>query len=331
MIALRPLGLGELIDRAIGFWRSHWRLLFKLVIGFQLVEHIAIVGAQGLGRWLFPLARDPAAIRDVPQQAGPQALGLVALLTFGVLLSLAVAQVAGVALSWFAWSRVTGRGEPTAGDAFRHAASRLGSTLGAWALSLGWTALVSVPLLLPSLVLAVLAAIMVSSDGKAGAVVLAGLAGVAAVLGLIVLVLWFVIRFMLVSQIIAVESKRAWETFRRADALSSGRLARGALGLVKVRLTVLITVLSAVLIIVSLVTSLPLLIAGGVYGASFQPGNTVEDVVPAVVLMPIQLAQTLLGALISPLYVMFQLYFYVDMRVRREGLDLELALGATPP
>ena len=33
-----------------------------------------------------------------------------------------------------------------------------------------------------------------------------------------------------------------------------------------------------------------------------------------------------LGAVLSPLYIVFQTFFYTDMRVRREGLDLELAL-----
>jgi hypothetical protein len=44
--------------------------------------------------------------------------------------------------------------------------------------------------------------------------------------------------------------------------------------------------------------------------------------------VPAQLLQVIAGAAISPLYVVFQVIFYVDMRVRREGLDLELSTKA---
>lgn len=324
---LRPLGLGELLDRSIVFWRAHWKPLFLLTLGFQLAENILVVGGQNLSKWVFPLARDMAAVQRVPAEAMRDVIGNLALLTVAVLGALLISQVAGVALSWFAWERMLGRGQPSRGDAFRHAAARLGPTVGAWLLSLGWTAVVSVPLLLPSIVLGGLTAIAGSGDSRAGVLLLGGLALAAAALGTLVLVLWFVIRFMLLSQIIAIESLGAWAAFRRANALSSGRIAQGVLGLVKVRLTVLITVVGAVLTIVSLVSLIPSLIAGGIWGAGFQPGRMVEDVVPAAVLLPIQLGQTVLSALVAPVYVMFQTWFYADMRVRREGLDLELALG----
>jgi hypothetical protein len=73
---------------------------------------------------------------------------------------------------------------------------------------------------------------------------------------------------------------------------------------------------------------MPTLIVGALYGAGFTAGNTLTDVVPLALLVPLQLLQTVLGALVAPLYVVFQTFFYVDMRVRREGLDLELALAA---
>ena len=129
-------------------------------------------------------------------------------------------------------------------------------------------------------------------------------------------------------QVIATEPVRAFGAFKRADALSSGRVMQGIEGLVKVRLTVLVTVIGGVLLIVSIVASLPTLIAGAASGASFEPGHTLTDVLPLAILVPLQLVQTVLGALVAPLYVVFQTFFYVDMRVRREALDLELALTA---
>jgi hypothetical protein len=249
-------------------------------------------------------------------------------MSVAVLASLFVAQVAGVATTHFSFSRLTGSGAPSAGDSFRHAAARLGATTGAFVLSLAWSTLVALLLLVPGLGLGALAAYF-GADGQRGPALVFGVLGaITAGLGALVLVLWFIIRFILVSQVIAAEPVRAFGAFKRADALSSGRVESGFGGLVKVRLTVLVTIIGAVLVIVSLVASMPTLIVGALYGAGFTAGNTLTDVVPLALLVPLQLLQTVLGALVAPLYVVFQTFFYVDMRVRREGLDLELALTA---
>jgi hypothetical protein len=64
------------------------------------------------------------------------------------------------------------------------------------------------------------------------------------------------------------------------------------------------------------------------YGATFEPGRTVNELAPPGLLVPLELAESALGAVFAPLYVVFQVFFYVDMRVRREGLDLALKLAA---
>ncbi len=328
MNLLRPSGLGELLDEAVGFWRANWKPLFRLMVGFQLVEYLAIALTQSLSRWLFPLARDPSALQSEPARALPHLLGSMALLSVAVLLSLLVAQIAGVATTWYSYSRVLGTGQPTPGDAFRHAAARLGTTVGTFALSMLWSAVVMVLLLLPGALLGLAGGVLATRDSRTAGVVLLVLAAILLAVGLVVLVLWFIIRFILVSQIIAVEALGVKDTFRRANALSSGRVTAGVMGLVKLRLTVLVTVIGGILLVVSMVTSLPLLLTGAAFGAGFTPGKAIDDVVPVLLLMPLQLVQTLLGALVAPLYVIFQTFFYADMRMRREALDLELALGA---
>lgn len=328
---LRPLALGELLDRSVSFWRSHWKPLFKLVIGFQLVTFVVVASAQGLTRKLFPLANDPAALSRTPDLALPHLFGSIGLLLAASLIALYLSQLSGVATTWFSWSRVTGRGEPTPGDAFAHAAARLGVTTGAFLASIGWSLVVMVVLLLPGVAFSALTGYFAAKDSTAAAVLFGVLAGVSIVAGTVALMLWFIIRFILISQIIAVESPSALTAFRRADALSSGRVMPGVMGLVKMRLTVLVTVIGAILIVVSLVSSIPLLVVGAIFGANFSPGHTVNDVVPTVVLVPVQLVQTFLGALAAPLFSVFQTWFYVDMRARREGLDLELALEGRAP
>ncbi len=327
MNPLRPLGLGELIDRSVNFWRANWKPLFQLMLGFQLVEGTLLALTQGLVRVLFPLARDPDALNHRPTEALPHLMGTLGLFSVAVLGALLVAQVAGVAATHFSFTRLTSRGQPNGADAFRHAAARLGTTTLTFLLSMGWSFVVMIVLMLPAAGLGFGAAALGIADQRGAAIAVGVLAALALILGTIVLVLWFAIRFILVSQIIAIEPLGALATFRRANALSSGRIAEGLVGLVKVRLTILVTIVGLVLLIMSTVASLPTLIAAAAFGANLTPGHTLNDVVPLWVLLPLQLLQSVLGAVLAPLYVVFQTFFYTDMRVRREGLDLELALG----
>lgn len=333
MTPLRPLGLGELLDRAVNFWRANWRPLFVLMLVFQVAELIVIKLAQGATRHFFPLmsGADVMAIsRSDPALVLPQAGGAFALMVSGLLVAMLLSQFEGVAVSHYGWRRLTHSGAPSAADAFRYAATKLWPSLGAFALSLGWSLIVMLLFLLPAAALGGGALWLVTHEAEAAGSLLGLFALLALALGVVVLVLWFVIRFVLISQILAVEDVSAWRAFRRADVLSSGRVVAGFMGLVKVRLTVLITVMGGVLLLLGAVSSVPTFVAGAVYGASLTPGHSVYDVVPALVLVPIEVAQTVIGSIFAPLYVVFQLFFYADMRMRREGLDLELQLGALP-
>ncbi|MGV3623755.1 MAG: hypothetical protein ACO1OB_23255 [Archangium sp.] len=333
MNRLRPLAMGELLDRSVTFWRAHWKPLFWLMVGFQLVELIALKLMQvGLKQW-FPAITGPDALnlaRKAPEQLLPQALGAAGLMLAIGFFILFVSEISGVAASHYGWQRVIGAGAPSAGDAFRHAAQRLWPTLGAFTLSIAWSAVMLVVFLIPSVALGGAAAWFLTHDQPSPATLFLVLAAIAFVLGTIVLVLWFIMRFVLLGQILAIEDVGAWRAFRRADALSSGRVLAGVMGLVKVRLTVLITVMGGVLLLMSTVATIPTLVVGMIYGAGFTPGHTLDDVVPALVLVPLEIVQTILGSVVAPLYIAFQLFFYADMRMRREGLDLELSLGGKP-
>ncbi len=328
-VLLRPFNLGELLDRAVNFWRAHWRALFTLMVVFELVQLTVMKLAQAAIRTFFPLLSSAELLslaEKDPATALPQALGAFAVLMLTVAVVLVVAQVSGVTLSHFGWHRLLGAGALSAADSLRHTAARLPQTLSATALSIAWSLVVMVLLLLPAVGLAAGAGFALAGDSRELAAVLSALAAVALFGGLLVLLLWFILRFVLLSAVLAVEDVSGWRAFRRADTLSSGRVGPGLSGIVKARLTLLVTVMSGVLVIISTVTAVPMVVAGMVYGAGFLPGNTVNDVVPAFVLVPIEVFQTVLGSVVAPLYVVFQLFFYADMRMRREGLDLELKL-----
>lgn len=326
-ITLRPWGLGELLDRAVNFWRKHWRPLFVLVLGFRLVELTPMMIGQIIIRTYFPLARDPQAMKDAPLEALPQLLGSMGVLLTAMAVMLLVAHVTSVAVTHFAWGRLVGLDAPQPADAFRHCAQRLGPTVGSFLLSLGWGVGVFLLLSIPAAFTG-WAAWSSVGDGRQG-VAIGLLVASFLLLGLaaVVTALWFTLRFVLLTQILSIEPVGAWEAFRRSGQLSSGRIGPGPGGLVKVRLMVLITVVGGLLLILGAVTSIPVLIAGAIF-RSDSPG--LLDHVPLTVLIPLQFLEGVVGALFAPLGIVFQLFFYGDMRMRREGLDLELTLDRLP-
>jgi hypothetical protein len=149
-------------------------------------------------------------------------------------------------------------------------------------------------------------------------------------MGMLVALLWFIIRVAVAPQVLAVEDVTGWGAFRRAGVLSSGRIGPGFDGWVKVRLTVLITVVGVILFILSGVANAPALIIQQVYGNVFDPMRATPGSLPQHFLVPAELIGTVLSALVQPIFTVVQTLFYVDMRVRREGLDLQLKLASTP-
>ncbi|MEW6433690.1 MAG: hypothetical protein AB1730_19460 [Myxococcota bacterium] len=330
MTDLRPMRLGELIDRSASFWRGHWRSLFWLAVGFQLAQFILVKTNQLVSSRFLPAMSGelPTLLKDDPATALRQVGVGTALFMVVALATLFVSQVGGVATTFFVYPRLLGREGPTLRAALEQAVRRLGVTLGAFLLSMAWTAVVGLGLVVPGGALAAAGVVLAERGSRAPGAVLLVLGSIALTLGFVALMLWFLIRFLLTAQVVALEDAGPLKVFRRTDALSSGRIAPGVGGVVKLRLMVLITVIGALLVVVSLVASFPSLALGFAYGATLEPGHTVNDVVPQLILVPVELVEVALSSLFAPLYVVFQVFFYVDMRVRREGLDLELKLAA---
>ena len=58
MIDLRPLTLKEGVDRSASLWRTHWKSLFKLYLGFQLGQFVLLKSWELLTMRFFPLVRN---------------------------------------------------------------------------------------------------------------------------------------------------------------------------------------------------------------------------------------------------------------------------------
>ncbi|WP_420821722.1 hypothetical protein [Pyxidicoccus trucidator] len=323
---LRPLAMGEMIDRAATFWRSHLKPLFVLAFGFSLVNYIAtkvtMLSGQRLAPTLFAGDAQTRAQEDPSLVLGEAGLsmGLWALLL--------------VFLFWSYWmsTMATARyvvsmqlGEPVQPvDGLRRALSRMGALTGAYLLSMAWAVLMTLLLLGPGAIIGGLAAAASVSGNGTLALVLTVVAIPLAMLGLIAAMLWYFLRFLLLPPVLAMEDLGSWEAFKRSGELLSGRIGPGFLGRVVVRAMILYTVMSLILISVQLVSGIPSWLVMAPYGSPFDAGTMART--PQLLLVPAELVQVVAQSCFTPIYFVFCSVFYLDMRVRREGLDLERRL-----
>lgn len=324
---LKPLALGEIIDRGVTMWRKSWLRLFQLSFGFALLQYALVKAVELSGSHFFPLlangGRLARALESAPAQAAAQLGMAVATGAAAVVVLLYVQGLSAIACTHYLQTEPSG----TLAAAFAHARQRAGTAAGTFTLVLGWAVVVAVLLCLPGAALIAAGAIFRDSTTGVGLLV-AGFLLLG--LGALAWVLWLVLRLMLIAQVVCVEDGGALQSFRRSNELISGRIEPGFFGLVKVRLAVLVTVTGLVLFIVSSFTGLPAIALKVVYGNAFDPMHANPDAVPQFLLVPAELLNTLCTSLVAPFQVAVNLFFYLDMRNRREGLDLMLKLESTP-
>lgn len=322
--------MGEIIDRSASVWRANWKALFKLFLGFQLATYLLTKGWQLAAKTYFPKARGGAqfaeALKGDPLEALTEmgigtgaGLGLMVISLFG-------STFVAVAATRYVYPQLVGQ-RATLGESLAFAWSRVGSILGFFLLMGLWTLLVTVLALLPAG--ALIGGGFLSEDGPARILIFA-LGGLLAMGALGIVVLWFLLRFMLGAQVLALEEVGAIGAFRRSNALSSGRIGPGILGLTKIRLGIVFTVVAMIVLTVSYLFSIPQVIIVFVYANPFNPAGADLDAIPGLLGVPAELVQVIAQTAITPLWVVFDIVFYTDMRVRREGLDLEVKLEAAP-
>jgi hypothetical protein len=219
--------------------------------------------------------------------------------------------------------------KPSPGGSIRYAFARLGAATRALIL----LALLSTAVcLLSGLALSVVM-IFASVVGTGGGA-LGGTAGVLIVLmgaavGFFAFALgflWYVLRFLLIAPVLAVEELSAVASIQRSGKLMSGKIGPGVMNGVKVRATVLITAMMLVVLVVTSLGAIPSMVLTFAYAKDGIFGGS--SAVPELFLIPAELFHVGVQSLFAPLYIALASIFYLDMRARREGLDLELKLDA---
>lgn len=299
IIPLRPLGMGEIYDGAFRAVRANPRVMFGLA---ALVVTLAVT-LQSVLQWyvggiVAPQLTDLSVEIDPSGQMGfAEQMGA----SFGLLLAAPVTTIATTILTGLlilSVSRSVLGQVATVGEVLR--------SRRVW-LVVGFTFLTG---LLALLVFGAVAAavVLLAVNDQIGAAVLVGLGS----LLLVVPVVWFATRTLLVPPALMLEGKKFWPTITRAWKLTRGSFWR------LFGIYLLTSILAAIIaqIIVVPATVISTLVLQDPTGLSF--GSIVVNGIATVI------ASTLSTTFVSAVVALL----YIDVRMRREGLDVELARAA---
>ena len=299
---LRPLSLGELLDRTFTYYRSHfWLFVGIMAIPqlFLLVLHVLTVALQA-----------PAG----PGGAGSVFLTVAAIL--GLLVTFVaylIAYTAALGATTYALSEVYLGHPASIRSAYRRMHGRVWPLIK---LSVSMTLRVVSPLLLIGVLITVAPipgtlGLPVSPNGRITAAALA----VVFVLGAFPLMIWLMVRYGVAIPVLVLENTTVSEAIRRSVSLTRGY--RGRIFLIGVLVATVTAVLAVVL-------EAPFLVAAVVassrarqlafwanYGAAF--------------------ARSASGALSGPLLMLGLALAYYDIRVRKEGFDLQVMMASLGP
>ena len=316
VIPLRPLGVGEILDGAFTSIRRNPRATLGiaallLTASAVITTTLSLILVHYVGALKLPTPGQTLTTQQATHLLTRMGEVLAPTAAVSLVLAFIVDTVLTGLLTVVIGRSVLGH-KITAGEAWRIARPRMAALLGATLL---------IPLILTglwvgyALVLVILAVLHVPGGLIGGLAVLGGVAA-------IVLTIWFTIMFRMAAQAVVLEREGPVRALGR-----SWRLVRGSFWRVFG-----ITLLAGLIVVVTagvlqIPFSLIAALAGG--GNSLLPGtggNVAGILITAV-------GGVMAGAVARPISAGVAVLLYVDLRMRREGLDLVLqtaAGGGTP-
>ena len=299
IVPLRPLTLGEIYDGAFRAIRSNPMVMFGLAI--------VVVGVGAVIQTAFTVAMfgriERAAQAGVSELDAFLGVGsLAGLLLSSVAVSLATLVLEGLAIISVSES-VLGR-KITLAEVWQRARGQI------WRL-IGLSLLLGVAGVLAVVAGFVVIALLVVGLAEAGdQLLLAGLLAVLLFLAMLVLLAFFGVRLMFAPCVIMLEGTGVFASIGRSWRLTKGHFWRlfGIMLLTVVLVTILVSILSV-----------PFSMFGSVF--ALQESFVVPLVISSI--------GQLVGSAISiPVMAAVLALLYIDVRMRKEGLDVELARAA---
>ncbi|MBW1603260.1 hypothetical protein JJV70_14355 [Streptomyces sp. JJ66] len=310
VIPLRPLGLTEILDGAISTMRAHWRPVLGIALGVAvLVQLISTITTR---LWL----SDNSALASLQEGRALSTEETVDFVTTTLgtssisgLTSLIGTVIATAMLTMIISRAVLGR-PVTIGEVWQDARPQLPRLLGLTLLVTALLVGVLIVSVLPGLLLA-------GAVGAAGLILV-----VLGFLGGLVLMIWLAIRFTLSPAALMLERAGVLTAMRR-----SAKLVRGSWWRIFG-----IQLLAALIVgVLGFIISLPAtLIATAVGGGSGGLLGGPPAELSWTYLIIVGIGSVLTSTITLPFTAGVTALLYIDARIRREGLDLELARAAGP-
>ncbi|MCN9244755.1 glycerophosphoryl diester phosphodiesterase membrane domain-containing protein [Streptomyces sp. RY43-2] len=309
VIPLRPLGVGEILDGAVSTLRTYWRTVLGIVLPVAVVTELFVILLQ---RFVLDNSSAADTLRD--PHASPSELSHaagVSLLSSGALL---LVTLLGTIIATALLTTVTSRavlGKPaTTADAWRDARPQLARLLGL-TLLLPLTAFAIVFAgALPGIVITLTGA---STAGDA-------LRDLGVLAGAIVSV-WIMIRFSLASPALMLEKQGIRKSLSRSVKLVHGSWWR----IFGIQLLTQLIALILVMIIM-----IPFTLLAGSLSQHGMSGLLTGDTsrLGWTFLLVTGVGSVISRMLTFPITAGVIVLLYIDQRIRREGLDLDLARAA---
>lgn len=308
LIPLRPMTLGTVLSASLMVLRRNPRPIFGLsviIMGVITVASLIMVGIitfSGLERTLSASDVDAATIEA----------GAIASVILAALFTVSLSLIGGSILQGIVSLEIA-RG--AVGEKLRLRGLWNAAKGRLWAL-IGWSALVAVATFIGIIVFSLVAALFFAIGGTAGTVfgVLAIFAGI--VIGLVVMA-WLGTFLALVPSALMIERLTLGRAIRRSWSLVSGSFWRtfGILALIIVIVQTVATVVTAPLSFIGSFGSVLLNPTGN------ESVNTASFIAIYLVTMIISVA---IGAVTIIIQSAAPALLYIDLRMRKEGFDLEL-------
>lgn len=302
--SLRPLTLGEVLDRTAQLYRRNF-LLFAGVAALPIGVMIAI----GILAGVF-VAAAATALKGSSSLNPIAILALVALIAITLPLYIAAYVYSTAGLTQAAVS--ANRGEKlTIRAALASGRARFWTYL--WFLVLQGLVVAGVPFAAAGGVAGVLFSVVKLTNGGVAAGVAAGFFVFLVFGAAVVVVVWLALSFSLGMAVCVVEQKTAWDSLVRAWKLSRG--TRG-------RIFVMFLLVIVLTMVVSMIAYIPFLIIVGVITAAGHSAQTAAVAMAVAEIINVIVNFTL-QTLLTPVAWIALVLFYYDQRVRKEGFDIE--------
>ncbi|MGW6274705.1 glycerophosphoryl diester phosphodiesterase membrane domain-containing protein [Streptomyces sp. NPDC055060] len=309
VIPLRPLGVGEILDGAVSTMRTYWRTVLGISLAVAVFTEIVVILLQGL---VLDNSASTEALDDPSATVGEltRALGDTLLSSGVILLITLLGTIVATALLTMVTSRAVLGKSVTTAEAWQDAKPRLPKLIGLTLL----LPLIGMAIVAAGTVPGVLIAVAGASDAGVSLAVLGGFAaGVVAV--------WLLVRFSLASPALMLEKQGVRKSMTR-----SAKLVRGSWWRVFG-----IQLLAAIIanVVASIIVIPFTLIAGAVSGdgvTGFLDSGTGDLGWTFLIVSGVG---SVIGSMLTfPITAGVTVLLYIDQRIRREALDLELARAA---